>query len=60
MLHYALSQIKVDGFYFGVRLATSSYFWAVGLTLLFTIVVDFVLSGKLKKINMAEAMKAIE
>ena len=60
LLHYALSQIKVDGFYFGVRLATSSYFWAVGLTLLFTIVVDFVLSGKLKKINMAEAMKAIE
>ncbi len=60
LLHYTISQIKVDGFYFGVRLAALSYLWAIGLTLLFTIVVDLALTKKLKKINMAEAMKAIE
>ena len=60
LLHYTMSQIKVDGFYFGVSLAGPSYLWALGLTLLFTIIVDLALSKKLKRINMAEAMKAIE
>ena len=60
LLHYTMSQITVDGFYFGVRLALPSYLWALGLTLLFTIIVDLALTKKLKKINMAEAMKAIE
>ena len=60
LLHYTMSQITVDGFYFGVRLAAPSYLWALGLTLLFTIIVDLALTKKLKKINMAEAMKAIE
>lgn len=60
LLHYTISQIKVDGFYFAVRLAAPSYFLAIGLTLLFTIIVDLALSKKLRKINMAEAMKAIE
>ena len=60
LLHYTMSQITVDGFYFGVRLAAPSYLWALGLTLLFTIIVDLALTKKLKKINMAEAMKAID
>lgn len=60
LLHYTMSQITVDGFYFGVRLAAPSFLWALGLTLLFTIIVDLALTKKLQKINMAEAMKAIE
>ena len=60
LLHYTMSQITMDGFYFGVRLAAPSFLWALGLTLLFTIIVDLVLTKKLKKINMAEAMKSIE
>lgn len=60
LLHYTMSQITVDGFYFGVCLAAPSYVWALGLTLLFTVIVDLVLAKKLHKINMAEAMKAIE
>ncbi|MCF0123885.1 MAG: ABC transporter permease [Ruminiclostridium sp.] len=60
LLTYTMSQIVVEGVYFGCRVAMSSLLWSVGLTLVFTVVVDLALAGKLRKINMAEAMKAIE
>ncbi|MCQ2506527.1 MAG: ABC transporter permease [Lachnospiraceae bacterium] len=60
LLRYVMQQIKIDGFYFGCRLATISYVYSFALTLLFTIIVDLTLTKKLRKINMAEAMKAIE
>ena len=60
LLHYTMGQIQIDNFYFGCRLSGLSYLWCFLITLLFTIIVDFALTAKLKKINMAEAMKAIE
>ncbi len=57
LLHYTMSQITIDGFCIGIRLSPLSYLWSIGLTLLFTIIVDLALTKKLKRINMAEAMK---
>lgn len=60
LLHYVMSQIKISTMYFGCSLAGKSYFFAVLLTFVFTLAVDFLLLGKIRRINMAEAMKAIE
>ena len=60
LLNYTMAQIQIDNFYFGCRLSGLSYLWAFLLTLLFTVIVDAALTAKLKRINMAEAMKAIE
>ncbi len=60
LLDYTMRQIQIDNFYFGCRLSAPSYLWCFLITLLFTVIVDFALTAKLKKINMAEAMKAIE
>lgn len=60
LLRYVMDQIKISTIYFGYRLAPQSYLWAVVLTIGFTVIVDGVLVGKLRKINMAEALKAIE
>ncbi|MDD6800370.1 MAG: FtsX-like permease family protein [Firmicutes bacterium] len=60
LLRYVMSQIKISTMYFGCSLALLSYVYAVAITFLFTIIVDLALTFKTKKINMAEALKAIE
>lgn len=60
LLNYVMAQIKISNFYFGCRLSPLSYLWAVLLTFAFTLIVDLALTGKMKHINMAEAMKVIE
>lgn len=60
LLRYVMSQIKISTFYFGCRLAPLSYVWAIGLTFAFTFFVDKMLTVKMKRINMAEALKTIE
>lgn len=60
LLHYVMSQIKVRHIYFGCRLTAPSYLWAIALTFLFTLIIDLALTTKTKRINMAEAMKAVE
>lgn len=60
LLHYVMAQIKISTMYFGCQLSVGSYFFAVLLTFVFTLVVDFLLLGKIRRVNMAEAMKAIE
>ena len=60
LLEFVMSQIKVDMVWMQARLLPMSYVWAIGLTLLSAVVVDFVLYFKLDKINMAEALKSVE
>lgn len=60
LLEFVMSQIKVDMVWMEARLLPESYFWAILLTMLSAIVVDFVLYFKLDKINMAEALKSVE
>ena len=60
LLEFVMSQIKVDMVWMQARLLPESYWWAIGLTLLSAVIVDFVLYFKLDKINMAEALKSVE
>ena len=60
LLRFVISQIKVDFIWMFASLEPLSYVWAVVLTLLSALVVDFLLYFKLDKINMAEALKSVE
>lgn len=60
LLNYVMAQIKIGSMYFGVRLLPLSFVFAFVITLVFTVIVDFTLTYKTKRINMAEAMKAVE
>ena len=60
LLEFVMSQIKVDMVWMQARLLPGSYWWAIGLTFLSAVIVDFVLYFKLDRINMAEALKSVE
>ena len=60
LLEFVMSQIKVDMVWMFASLEPLSYLWAILLTLLSAVLVDFLLYFKLDKINMAEALKSVE
>ena len=60
LLEFVMSQIKIDFVWFWARLEFPSYIWAILLTMLSAVFVDFLLYFKLEKINMAEALKSVE
>ena len=60
LLSFVLSEIRVDIVWFQTRILPASYIYAVILTMLSALVVDFVLYFRLEKINMAEALKSVE
>lgn len=60
MHRFVMSKIKLDMVYFDARIAPKSYFIAIMLTLIFAIIVDFVMYPRIEKINMTEALKSIE
>ena len=60
LLKFVMSQIKVDMVWMSARLLPISYVLAIVLTMVFACMVDFLLYFKLKKINMAEALKSVE
>ena len=60
LLNYVMAQVKISNMYFGCRLSPLSYILSIVVTFLFTIIVDGVLMLRTRRINMAEAMKAIE
>lgn len=57
---YVMSQIKIDMITFHVRIAWQSYLLALALCLLFALIVDLFLRIRLRRIDMAESMKAAE
>lgn len=57
---YVMAQIRISSIYFGHALSPWSFLIAVAITFVFTILVDLTLIGKIRRINMAEALKAIE
>ena len=60
LLDFVMSQIKVDMVWMFASLTPLSYLWAILLTILSAVFVDFLLYFKLEKINMAEALKSVE
>ena len=57
---FVMSQIVIDMMCFPVRIAPASYIKAVVLTVVFALIVDFVMYFRLERINMAESLKSIE
>lgn len=60
LLLFVMSQINIDMVWFKALVSPLSYLFAIGLTILSALIVDFVFYFKLDKINMAEALKSVE
>lgn len=60
LLWYVLSQIKISTMSFAFRLSPLSLLISILLTFGFTLLVNLTLRPKIAKINMAEALKAVE
>ena len=60
LLDFVLSQVKVDALWFRSRVNLISLIFSVALTLLATLIVQFIFTFKIEKINMAEALKSVE
>lgn len=61
MLHsYIMTTVETDNMMFGNQIKAPSYLYSMLLTAFFAWCVNMFLSGKLKKINMVEALKSME
>lgn len=57
---YVMAQIKLDMITFDVRIAPVSFVLAALLTLVFSVLVSLILRLKIRRIDMAQALKSIE
>ena len=57
---FVMDQIRIDLVHFDARVLPVSIGISLGLTMLFAVIVDLALNPKLKKIDMAQALKSIE
>ena len=57
---YVLQTVETDMFMFGMQIQPMSFVYSVLLTFLFSAMVNVFTGGKLKKIDMVEALKSVE
>jgi putative ABC transport system permease protein len=57
---FIVQTVEVDNIMFGREIFFSSYLYAAGLTILFSLIVNFVMSFKIKAVNMVESLKSVE
>ncbi len=57
---YVMKQVKTDLMYFSIKIFFQSYIFAFLIVLLFAIIACLIMRIKLKKVNMAESLKAVE
>ena len=55
-----MAQIKLDLITFDVRIAPLSVLWSALLTMVFSVLVSLILRPKVRRIDMAQALKSIE
>ena len=61
VLHrFVMGTIETDMYMFGKELSGFSVFIAIILTIFFTVIVNWIMSAKLKKIDMIESLKSVE
>ena len=60
LLEFVLVQVKVDTVWFQSRITVPSLIISVALTLVATLIVQFIFTFKIERINMAEALKSVE
>ncbi len=57
---YIVQTVEVDGIMLGREIFASTFLYASGLTMLFSLIVLFVMSFKIKAVNMVESLKSVE
>ena len=57
---FVMAQVKIDAVYFPTVVEMPSYFYSVGLTMVFTVLISFVMRPRLAAIKMAESLKSVE
>jgi putative ABC transport system permease protein len=57
---YVIDTVEVDMMMFGRQIKGVSYLYSIVLTMTFSVLVNILTAGKLKKINMVEALKSVE
>lgn len=60
LTHFIVQTVEVDNVMFGRDIYFTSYLYAAAFTLLFSIIVNAVMSFKIKAVNMVESLKSIE
>ena len=60
MAQYIIAAVEVDMVTFVRQIRLSSYLYGGVLTLAFTLLVNWFMTGKMKAISMVESLKAIE
>jgi putative ABC transport system permease protein len=61
LLHrFVMSTVEVEGMMFGRQISPMSFVLSIGLTLVFTTIVNFVMLPRLNKIDMVESLKTVE
>jgi putative ABC transport system permease protein len=55
-----MTTVETDTYMFGRELSGTSILIAIVLTIIFTIIVNWIMSAKLKKIDMIESLKSVE
>ena len=60
LLEFVLLQVKVDTVWFQSKITFFSLAISVALTLVATLIVQFIFTFKIERINMAEALKSVE
>lgn len=57
---FIVQTVEIDNIMFGRDIFMSTYFYAAGLTMLFSLMVLFVMRFKIKAIDMVESLKSVE
>lgn len=57
---FIVQTVEVDNIMFGRDIYFTSYLYASGLTMLFSLIVNAVMSFKIKSVNMVESLKSVE
>lgn len=60
LTEFIVSTVEVNNVMFGRDVYITSYLYAGGLTMLFSLLVLFVMSFKIKAVNMVESLKSVE
>ena len=57
---FIVRTVEIDNVMFGREIYLTSYLYAAGLTMLFSLLVNGVMSFKIKAVNMVESLKSVE
>ena len=57
---FVMSQVQVDQISFAVRILPISYVYSVLLTMVFALIVNWFMRGKLDRVSMTESLKSVD